>query len=185
MKHVEFKTADDLASWLGKNHAEETELWVRIFKKGSGKQSVNWQECVIAAIAWGWIDGRKNALDDHSYLQRLTPRRRKSNWSQKNREHAETLIADGKMSAFGLSQVEEAKADGRWDAAYSGQADMVIPQDFLDALEAHPKAKAFFATLGRGNRFPIYYRLTTAKKPETRSRRMQKILEQLNRGEPL
>ncbi len=183
MKCNEFKTSDDLNRWLEENHAQTDEVWVRIFKKESGKASVDWQECVIGAIAWGWIDSQKKPFDDASYLQRLTPRKSKSNWSRKNKQHAEKLMSEGHMSQAGLRQVEEAKADGRWDTTYAGQADMEIPQDFLEALEEHPVAKEFFATLDRKNLFSIFYRLKTAKKPETRANRMRKMLDQLNRRE--
>ena len=183
MDHSEFETPTELSDWLQNYHSQTDELWVRIFKKGAGKASVAWQDCVVSAIAWGWIDGQKKPFDDVSYLQRLTPRRAKSNWSQKNKEHAQKLIAEGKMSAAGLQQVEEAKSDGRWDAAYAGQAEMEIPADFLEALERHPIAKEFFRTLDRKNLYPIYYRLKTANKPETRAARMQKMLEQLDRRE--
>ena len=183
MEHLEFATPAELNGWLENNHSQVEELWVRIFRKGAGKASVTWRDCVVAAIAWGWIDGQKKPLDDVYYLQRLTPRRAKSNWSRKNKEHAEKLIADGNMSAAGLRHVEEAKADGRWDAAYAGQAELEIPADFLDALEQHPVAKEFFQTLDRKNLYPIYYRLKTAKKPETRAARMQKMLQQLDRRE--
>lgn len=178
-----FETAADLRAWLTENHDAAPELWVRIYKKGSGVPSVTWTDCVVEALAFGWIDGRKASLDDRAYLQRLTPRRAGSSWSKKNREHAERLIAEGRMTPAGLAQVEAARGDGRWDGAYAGQADMAIPQDFLDALEALPEAKAFFATLDRKNLYPIYYRLHTAKRLETRAKRMQAMLDQLARRE--
>jgi uncharacterized protein YdeI (YjbR/CyaY-like superfamily) len=156
---------------------------VHIFKAGSGKRSVTWTDCVIEAIRFGWIDGQKLPQDEASYLQRLTPRKPKSNWSAKNREHAVKLIAEGRMTPAGLIHVETAKADGRWDSAYSGSAAMTIPQDFLDALETMPAAKAFFQTLDRKNLYSIYYRLHTAKRPETRTKRLAQMLAQLNRGE--
>jgi uncharacterized protein YdeI (YjbR/CyaY-like superfamily) len=137
----------------------------------------------VEAISWGWIDGQKKPCDQHSYLQRLTPRKPKSNWSQKNRDHAELLISQGRMRPSGLRLVQGAKADGRWENSYAGQANMTIPQDFLDALEPHTEAKAFFQSLDRKNFFSICHRLATAKKPETRSRRMQKIIDQLSRQE--
>lgn len=183
MNHKEFETSGDLTRWLEENHAQTDEVWIRIFTKGSGKASVDWQQCVVAAIAWGWIDGQKKPFDDESYLQRLTPRKPGSNWSQRNKQHAEALISDGRMSPAGLQHVEEAKADGRWDVTYAGQADMEIPPDFLEALEEFPVAKEFYATLDRRNLFTIYYRLQTAKKSETRTNRMRKMLEQLNRRE--
>ena len=158
-----FERPEDLAGWLAGNHAASSELWVRIYKAGSGQGSVTWTDCVVEAIRFGWIDGLKRSGDDCSYLQRLTPRRAGSNWSAKNRGHADRLMAEGRMTAAGLTHVQAARADGRWDAAYDGSAAMVIPQDFLDALAALPEAEAFFRTLDRKNLYPIYYRLQTAK----------------------
>jgi uncharacterized protein YdeI (YjbR/CyaY-like superfamily) len=178
-----FEGSEDLAGWLAEHHADSEELWVRIYKAGSRQCSVTWTDCVVEAIRFGWIDGLKRSDDERSYLQRLTPRRAGSSWSTKNCEHADRLIAEGRMTPAGLAQVEAARADGRWNAAYEGSAAMVIPQDFLNALAALPEAEAFFRTLDRKNLYPIYYRLQTAKRPETRARRMQKILEQLGRGE--
>jgi len=180
---IAFQTPQELGEWLAGHHRDSDEIWVRIFKAGSGKPSVTWADCVVEAIRFGWIDARKQPLDDESYLQRLTPRKPKSNWSEKNREHATRLIAEGRMTPAGLAHVEAAKADGRWDSAYSGSAAMAIPQDFLDALETRPSAKAFFASLDRRNLYSIYYRLQTAKRPETRAKRMAQILAQLDRGE--
>jgi uncharacterized protein YdeI (YjbR/CyaY-like superfamily) len=178
-----FETPQDLAAWLDAHHATSEELWVRIYKAASGQRSVTWSDCVVEAVRFGWIDGLRRSGDERSFLQRLTPRRRGSNWSAKNRDHAERLIAEGRMTPSGLAHVEAARAEGRWDSAYDGSAAMVIPQDFLDALAALPEAEAFFRTLDRKNLYPIYYRLQTAKRPETRARRMQQILEQLGRGE--
>ena len=178
-----FERPADLASWFAAHHEAGSELWVRIYKAGSGQPSVTWNECVVEAIRFGWIDGVKRACDERSYLQRLTPRRAGSSWSARNRGHADRLIAEGRMTAAGLVHVEAARADGRWDAAYQGSAAMVIPQDFLDALAALPEAEAFFRTLDRKNLYPIYYRLQTARRPETRAHRMQLIIEQLLRGE--
>lgn len=180
---VAFATPEALGDWLAKNHVTASELWVKIYKAGSDEPSVTWTDCVVEALRFGWIDGLKRSLDSEAYLQRLTPRKPGSAWSAKNREHAETLIAEGRMTPAGLAQVEAAKADGRWDRGYAGQADMVIPRDFLDALDDLPKAKAFYATLNRANLFAIYYRLHTAKRPETRARRMAAILQQLEREE--
>ena len=180
---IAFRDAAELSAWLTGNHQRSSGIWVRIFKKGSGEPSVTWGDCVVEAIRFGWIDGHRRALDEVSFLQRLTPRRPRSNWSARNREHATRLIAEGRMAPAGLAQVEAAKADGRWDSAYEGSASMTIPQDFLEALETMPAAKAFFETLDRRNLFPIYYRLHTAKRPETRARRMAAILAQLDRGE--
>jgi uncharacterized protein YdeI (YjbR/CyaY-like superfamily) len=178
-----FATAEALGDWLAAHHDTATELWVKIFKVASGRPSVTWADCVIESLRFGWIDGHKKPLDGEAFLQRLSPRKAKSAWSAKNRDHAEKLIAEGRMTPTGLAQVEAAKADGRWAEGYAGQADMVIPQDFFDALEKMPAAKAFFATLNRANLFSIYYRLQTAKRPETRAKRMAQILAQLERGE--
>jgi uncharacterized protein YdeI (YjbR/CyaY-like superfamily) len=180
---IAFETPEDLAGWLAEHHATSGELWVRIYKEGSGQRSVTWTDCVVEAIRFGWIDGLKRSADERSYLQRLTPRRSGSNWSARNRDHAERLIAEGRITPAGLAHVQAARAEGRWDTAYEGSATMVIPQDFLDALAARPEAEAFFQTLDRKNLYPIYYRLQTAKRPETRVRRMQQILAQLARGE--
>lgn len=178
-----FRDAQELGDWLAEHHQGRTELWVRIFKAGSGEPSVTWTDCVVEAIRFGWIDGQKQPLDAESFLQRLTPRKPKSNWSAKNREHVTRLIAEGRMTPAGLAHVDAAKEDGRWESAYAGMAAMVIPQDFLDALATMPAAKAFFETLDRKNLYPIYYRLHTAKLPETRAKRMAQILAQLDRGE--
>ncbi|OJW21479.1 MAG: hypothetical protein BGO49_13490 [Planctomycetales bacterium 71-10] len=179
-----FPTQKDLDKWLKANHARERELWVRIFKKDSGTPSVSWQDCVIVCLAWGWIDGVKRPLDDTSFLQRLTPRRPKSSWSKKNREHADRLIAEGRMQPAGLVHVEAARADGRWEHAYAGSAEMELPEDFLRMLDAHPVAKAFFATLKRAQVYSIYYRLQSAKRIETRTRRIEAILAALAEGRP-
>jgi len=178
-----FRDPAELGDWLAEHHQSRSELWVQIFKAGSGFPSVTWADCVVEAIRYGWIDGHKQSLDAASFLQRLTPRKPKSNWSAKNREHATRLIAEGRMTPAGLAHVDAAKADGRWRDAYAGSAAMVIPQDFFDALETMPDARAFFETLDCKNLYPIYYRLQTAKRPETRAKRMAQILAQLERGE--
>ena len=181
--HQPFETPEHLHAWLQGNHASETELWVRIFKKATGQPSVTWDDCVVAAIGWGWIDGVRNALDDTSFLQRLTPRRARSNWSQKNVQHAERLIAQGRMQAAGLAHVEAARSDGRWATAYASSATMVIPEDFLAALQQDPVARAIYATLKRQSLFAIYYRLHSAKRLETRQKRMAELLAKLACGE--
>ena len=179
-----FAEPGDWDAWLAQNHATETELWIRHFKKATGIPSINWEQAVIGALAWGWIDGVRRALDDQSYLQRFTPRRPKSPWSMKNRTHGDRLIAEGNMHPAGLAQVQAAKADGRWDAAYAGSKDAEVPQDFIDALTAGPEtARAVYSTLNAQNRFAIYYRLTTAKRPETRAKRITDFVAMLARGE--
>ena len=165
-----FETPEQLHAWLRVNHASESELWVRIFKKATGQSTVTWDDCVVAAICWGWIDGLRNALDDTSFLQRLTPRRARSYRSQKNVQHAERLIEQGRMQVAGLAQVEAARSDGRWTTAYAGSATMVMPEDFLAALQQDLAAHAFYATLKRQSQFTIYHRLHRAKHAETRPR---------------
>ena len=181
--HHTFESPEQRHAWLQVNHANETELWVRIFKKGTGLPSVTWDDCVVAAIRWGRIDAVRKSLDETSFLQRLTPRRARSNWSQKNVQHAERLIEQGRMQAAGLAQVEAARSDGRWATAYAGSATMVIPEDFLAALQQDPVAQAFYATLKLQSQFAIYYRLHSAKRPETRQKRMAAMLAKLARGE--
>ena len=181
--HHTFETPEQLHAWLQANHASETEQWVRIFKMATGQPSVTWDDCVVAAIAWGWIDGIRKSLDDTSFLQRLTPRRARSNWSQKNVQHAERLIAQGRMQSAGLVHVEAARSDGRWAAAYAGSATMVTPEDFLAALQQDPAAHAFYATLKRQSLFTIYHRLHSAKRAETRKKRTAELLAKLARGE--
>ena len=178
-----FATPEQLEDWLRDNHASERELWVRIFKKASGRPTVTWDDCVVAAIAWGWIDGQKRKLDDVSYLQRLTPRRPKSSWSKRNRAHVERLIAEGRMQPAGMACVEAANADGRWERAYAGSADMVIPDDFLRELKKHPEAEAFYGTLTRRNLYVIYHRLHSARREATRQKRIAAIIDKLSRRE--
>ncbi len=181
---IAFGNAQELGDWLARHHDTARELWVRVFKAASGTPSVSWTDCVVEALRFGWIDGQKQSLDALSYLQRLTPRRPRSGWSARNCAHAERLIADGRMTMAGLAQIEAAKADGRWESAYRGQAAMVIPEDFLAALASRPAAKACFETLDRKNLYAIYYRLHTARRAETRARRMAEILARLDSGEP-
>lgn len=179
---ISFATRNDLEKWLKVNHDKKEELWIRMFKKGSGTPSVDWQDCVIAVLSWGWIDGVRRSFDDVSFIQRFTPRRAKSTWSKKNCEFAEKLIAEGRMQPSGLAHVEAARKDGRWEQAYAGSSEMVIPDDFLTELEKNPAAKKFYTTLNRQNLYAIYHRLMTAKKPETRLRRMAAMITQLAEG---
>jgi len=171
--------------WLELNHASEPELWMKIYKKGSGQKTITWEEAVVEALCWGWIDGVKKSFDEQAYLQRFTPRRNGSNWSKRNREHVERLIAEGRMQEPGLVHVRAAQADGRWELAYDPPSEMTVPEDFLAALEERPNAKAFFDTLNRQNLYAIAYRLQTAKKPETRQKRFEAFLEMLEREEKL
>lgn len=182
-KMMTFASPKELSKWLKANHAKESELWVKIFKKGSGIRSVNWNEVVIETLCWGWIDGVKKSLDDHAYVQRITPRKARSSWSKKNTEHVERLITEGRMEEPGLVQVRAAKADGRWNDAYSPASEMEIPADFLAALKSKPKAKRFFETLNKSSKYAIAYGLATAKKPETKQRRFDKFIDMLIREE--
>jgi uncharacterized protein YdeI (YjbR/CyaY-like superfamily) len=177
-----FAKPADLAQWLKSNHATESELWVQMFKVKTGIPSVTWDEVVIEALCWGWIDGIKKSIDDQAYLQRISPRRPRSVWSKRNREHVERLIGQGRMMEAGLVHVRAAKADGRWEEAYAVR-EMQVPQDFVLALESLPEAKRFFETLPKSSRQTIAYGLTSAKKPETRARRFAAFMEKLGREE--
>ena len=178
-----FEDSAAFRDWLAGNHLSQPELWLKIFKKGSGEKSISWEEAVIEALCWGWIDSIKKSFDEKAYLQRFTPRRRGSNWSKRNREHVEQLIAAGRMQEAGMEHVRAAQADGRWEAAYAPASEMTIPDDFLAALDERPKAKEFFETLKRQSLFTIYIGLHTAKKPETRQRRFEKFLAMLENGQ--
>jgi len=177
-----FPSPKELGRWLRVNHTSESELWVKIFKLRTGRPSVTWDDVVIESLCWGWIDGIKKSIDDQAYLQRITPRRPRSNWSKRNREHAERLISEGRMNEQGLVHVRAAQADGRWENAYA-VSEMKVPADFLAALESHPQANAFYETLTKTSRTAIAYGLTSAKKPETRQRRFAKFMEMLVREE--
>jgi uncharacterized protein YdeI (YjbR/CyaY-like superfamily) len=178
-----FANRAELQDWFARNATTETELWVHIHKVASGLPSVTWEDCVIASIAAGWIDGIKKSLGPEAYVQRLTTRKKRSVWSKRNCDHAERLIAAGEMTPAGLAEVNAAKTDGRWNAAYAGPSASGIPEDFLAALETRPRAMATYATLDRRNLYAIYFRLQTAKTPETRARRMEKLLATLDAGE--
>jgi len=173
-----FATPTDLGKWLQLNYATESELWVKIFKKNTGIQSVTWNDVVIEVLCWGWIDGVKKSIDDQAYLQRITPRRKRSNWSKRNTEHVERLINDKRMNESGLVHVRAAKADGRWENAYV-VSEMEIPADFIAAVENQPVVKTFFETLNKSSRYAIAYGLTSAKKSETRERRFIKYMSML------
>jgi uncharacterized protein YdeI (YjbR/CyaY-like superfamily) len=178
-----FETAQKLSEWLKGNHASSTELWVKVFKKGSGVLSVSWNEIVAETLCWGWIDGVKKSLGDEAYLQRITPRKARSQWSKRNTEHVERLISEGRMQEPGLVHIRAAKADGRWENAYAPASEMKVPDDFLAALGRLPKSKQYYDTLSKSSRYAIAYGLETAKKPETRVRRLKKFLDMLARHE--
>lgn len=183
LKTLTFKSSVAFRDWLEKNHAATEGILMRIYKKDSGKPSITYAEALDQALCFGWIDGQRLPNDEHSHLQKFTPRRAKSGWSKLNTQHAERLIKSGHMTQPGLAAVEAAKADGRWQAAYESPRNAAPPEDFLKLLDKNKTAKAFFATINRTNIYAIVYRLQTAKKPETRERRMKQILEMLTRGE--
>lgn len=174
-----FATQQDWEAWLDEHHAETPGLWLKIAKQAAGRPSVTYAEALESALCYGWIDGQKATFDDAHWLQKFTPRRARSGWSRVNREKATALIAAGRMRPAGLNEVERAKADGRWDAAYDSQRAITVPADLQSALDAEPEAKAFFATLDSHNRYAVLYRIQTAKKPETRAARIQTFVEML------
>jgi len=178
LKIMTFVTPKDLGLWLEVNHACENELWVKIYKKNSGINSVTWNDVVIEVLCWGWIDGIKKSIDDQAYLQRITPRKTRSNWSKRNTKHAERLISEGRMMGAGLVHIRAAKADGRWENAYV-ISEMEVPADFIAALESQPYVKDFFETLNKSSRYVIAYGLLSAKKTETRQRRFKKFMNML------
>ena len=178
-----FASPEALREWLTANHATESELWVKVFKKKSGLPSVGWDDIVAETLCWGWIDGIKKSLDDQAYLQRITPRTARSIWSKRNTEHVARLIREGRMEEPGLAQVRAAKADGRWENAYPPPSEMEVPADFVAALESRPVAKRFFQALSKSSRYVIASGLMTAKKPETRRRRFETFLDRLSREE--
>lgn len=179
LKIMPFVTPNDLGQWLKSNYASESELWVKIYKKNTGIQSVSWNDVVIESLCWGWIDGIKKSIDDQAYLQRITPRKLRSNWSKRNTSHADRLVAENRMMEAGLVHIRAAKADGRWENAYV-VSEMEIPLDFLVALESNkPNVKEFFDTLNKSSRYVIAHGLNSAKKPETRLRRFEKFMAML------
>jgi len=183
LKTISFSKASDFNKWLEKNHARSKGIWLRIFKKGSGKKSVDHASALDEALCYGLIDGQADKYDDESWLQKFTPRRSKSGWSKNNTLHAERLIKAGKMKPAGLKEVEEAKKDGRWQKAYEPQHSATLPHDFKMALDKNKKAKVFYETLNKANVYAIIYRLHSAKKPETREKRFKKFMEMLEKGE--
>ncbi len=180
-----FDTKAAWAAWLERNHRTSPGVHLRLAKKSSGRSSVTYAEALDVALCYGWIDAKKQRRDEHYYLQQFTRRSAKSIWSKINREKALALIAQGEMKAAGLEQIERAKADGRWDAAYDSFATATMPEDLQAALDRSGKAKAFFATLNAQNRYAILFRIQTARKPETRARRIRTFVAMLARHEKL
>lgn len=180
-----FEKPQEFGKWLAKHHAKSSGVWLRHFKKASGKKGITYAEALDEALCYGWIDSLKKTYDAESFIQKFSPRKSKSVWSKRNIEHIARLTKAKKMKPAGLTAVSAAKKDGRWEQAYDGSAAMKISDDFLKELKKDRKAKAFFDTLNRANLYAIGWRLQTAKKPETRAKRMTAILAQLKAGKKL
>lgn len=181
----EFASATAFARWLAEKHDRETELWLKIHKKGSGLPSVSYAEALEIALCWGWIDGLKKSFDERSFLQRFTPRKGASRWSQINCAHVERLIAEGRMQAPGQREVDAAKSDGRWQRAYAPIRSNTVPDDLRAAIDANPKARATFDTLNNQNRFALGFRLGSLKTEAARAKRLGEYVAMLARGETL
>ncbi len=180
---IEFKTAEAFETWLEKNHDNSNGLWLKIFKKNSGIMTISYAEALDVALCYGWIDGQKQAFDEQAWLQKFCCRTPKSIWSKINIGHVERLINESRMKPAGLKAIEIAKTNGNWEKAYDPPSKMTIPEDFLKELSKNKKAEAFFMGLNKSNLFSIGFRLQTAKKQETRDKRMKEIIEMLAKGE--
>lgn len=180
-----FEDAGKWLAWLEANHATSRGVWLRLAKKASTLESVSYAEALEVALCFGWIDGQKKTYDADSWLQKFTPRASKSLWSQVNREKALQLIESGRMRPAGLHEVERARQDGRWEAAYQPASVAEVPDDFAAQLDSHPAAKEFFATLNKANRYAILFRIQTAKKAETRAKRIEQFIAMLEKGEKI
>jgi uncharacterized protein YdeI (YjbR/CyaY-like superfamily) len=182
---IRFATQRTFEIWLRKHHASSDGEWLQLAKAGADQATVTYAQAVEVALCWGWIDGQKKSFDDQHWLQHFTRRRARSLWSKINRAKAEALIESGRMQPPGQAEIERAKVDGRWNAAYDGARTSTVPDDLQAALDAQPKAKAFFATLDGANRYAVLWRLQTAKKPQTRARRIETLVAMLARGEKI
>jgi uncharacterized protein YdeI (YjbR/CyaY-like superfamily) len=180
-----FESSRDWIAWLEKNHSKSTGLWLRLAKKASGLQSVSYKEALEVALCYGWIDGQKKPESEQAWLQRFLPRSNTSIWSKINREKAVALIESGAMKPAGLSAIENAKKNGRWDAAYDSPSAATVPSDFQAALDANLQAKAFFETIDRANRYAILWRIQTVKRAETRARKIAEFVAMLERREKI
>ncbi len=181
-----FPTEEAFEAWLSANHDTEPELWLQLYKKGSGVPTVSYAQALDVALSWGWIDGIKKTFDERSFLQRFTPRRGKSVWSQINKDHVARLTAAGRMTPHGQRHVDAAKADGRWDAAYApirSATKETLPEDLRAAIEASPKAHKKLATLGRQNLFALAFRTNNMKTPAGRAKKIAELVAMLARGE--
>jgi uncharacterized protein YdeI (YjbR/CyaY-like superfamily) len=182
---MSFETQQDWERWLTEHHTGTKGIWLKIAKKESGILSVNYSEALDSALCYGWIDGQKASFDGQYWLQKFTPRRPKSIWSKVNCDKATALIAEGRMQPAGIRQVELAKADGRWESAYESQSKITIPADFQSELDKNQKAKDFFSVLDSVNRYAILFRIHSAKKPATRSARINKFIEMLSNNQKI
>jgi uncharacterized protein YdeI (YjbR/CyaY-like superfamily) len=182
---ITFTTDTAWRDWLTHHHADSPGLWLKIAKKNAPTPTVTYSDAIDEALCQGWIDGQKRPHDDHHWLQRFTPRGPRSRWSQRNRERAENLITTGRMQPAGQAQIDAARADGRWDAAYPGQATATVPDDLQAALDANPTAAQAFAALNSANRFAILYRIHDAKRPTTRAARIEKYVTMLAAGDTI
>lgn len=180
-----FKTQKEWEVWLKKNHAQSDGLWIKFAKKTSGITSTNYAEALDVALCYGWIDGQSKSLDDLYYIQKFTPRRAKSIWSKRNIGKVEELIAAGKMQPAGQAAIDAAKADGRWAQAYDSPRNSTVPDDFQAVLDKNSKAKVFFESLNKTNRYAVLWRIQTAKKPETRASRIAKLTAMLEEGKKI
>jgi uncharacterized protein YdeI (YjbR/CyaY-like superfamily) len=180
-----FPSREAWAAWLDEHHTDSQGVWLAIPRKGGGEAGVSYADALEVALCYGWIDGQKGKLDERFWLQRFTPRRPGSVWSRVNRDKVLVLIARDEMRPAGLREVERAQADGRWDAAYEPASTMTVPDDLREALAGNPTAEAFFATLDRANRYAVLYRVHSAKKPETRLRRIETLVAMLAEGKKI
>jgi uncharacterized protein YdeI (YjbR/CyaY-like superfamily) len=179
---VEFATRAEWATWLAAEHAASAGVWLKIARKDGGAESVSYSAALDVALCHGWIDGQKDRLDDRFWLQRFTPRKPRSRWSKRNRGRAEALIGSGEMAPAGMREIERAKADGRWEAAYDSHSTATVPDDLRAELERNPAAREFFAALDSTNRYAILYRIQEARRPDTRARRIAKYVAMLSEG---
>ena len=182
---LSFDSVDKWEEYLAKNHETISGVWLKFFKKNSGVKTISYAQALDVALCYGWIDSQLKPFDDKAYLQKFSPRRTKSMWSKRNREHIARLIKEKRMQPSGMKQVIDAKKDGRWDNAYGSPSEMKIPADFLKELAKNPKAEIFFKTLNKSNTYAVAWRLHNAKKPETRQRRIKKFIEMFSKDEKL
>ena len=179
---IPFVSPSEFESWLEKNNHEVKGVWVRFYKKNSGTTTIIYNEALDVALCYGWIDGQVKKYDEYSYLQKFTPRRPKSMWSKRNKDHVLRLEKEGRMNPSGIKEVENAKKDGRWERAYDSPGGMTVPEDFMHELTKNKKALEFFESLNKANKYSIGWRLQTAKNNETRERRMLEILNMMEKG---